>query len=164
MKNSNKCKTILILLGMMSAVLAACVQLKAQTSNSAPSSPPSGIPANNQEVPTVKVINACAAAANELTVTRELVKALEREGLGLRQSLDLSKQAEAVLTEINMARQAEVEALRTVIAAKNDAITAKNAALESQNNLIAELKRRKSSVWKRLGDVLIGAAAAAILK
>jgi len=115
-------------------------------------------------VPTVKVINACAAAANELTVTRELVKALEREGLGLRQSLDLSKQAEAVLTEINMARQAEVEALRTVIAAKNDAITAKNAALESQNNLIAELKRRKSSVWKRLGDALIGAAAAAILK
>ena len=42
--------------------------------------------------------------------------------------------------------------------------TAKDAALTKQEELIAALKKRKSSPWKRLGDVLIGVAISAVLK
>ena len=54
--------------------------------------------------------------------------------------------------------------MRAALAAGNETIAAKNNVIAKQDELIAELKKRKSSPWKRLGDVLIGVAAAAILK
>ena len=61
-------------------------------------------------------------------------------------------------------RRAENEALRNAIAAKNETIVAKDAVIASQEKLIEALQKRKSSPWKRLGDVLIGVAAGAIFR
>ena len=61
-----------------------------------------------------------------------------------------------VLTELNETRKAESEAIRSTLAAKNEALTAKDAVSASQDKLIETLKRKKPSPWKRLGDVLIG--------
>lgn len=69
-----------------------------------------------------------------------------------------------LLTELNETRKSETEALRTALAAKNEALTAKDAVITSQDKLIEILKRKKSSPWKRIGDVLIGAAIFAILR
>ena len=54
--------------------------------------------------------------------------------------------------------------MRITVAAKNETIAAKDAVIASQDKLIETLKRKKASIWRRLGDVLIGAAAIAILK
>ena len=68
------------------------------------------------------------------------------------------------LTELNETRKAEAEALRSALAAKNEALTAKDAVIASQDKLVETLKRKKSSPWKRLGDVLIGVGIAAVFK
>jgi hypothetical protein len=61
-----------------------------------------------------------------------------------------------LLIELNETRRSETEALRTALAAKNEALTAKDSVIASQEKLIETLKRKKSSPWKRIGDVLIG--------
>ena len=109
-------------------------------------------------------MNSCAAAVEELVVTRKLVTTLETENAALRERLATASQTESVLTELNNAREKENTALNAVIAAKNETIAAKDAALAKQDELIAALKKRKTSLWKRIGDVLIGVAVAAILK
>ena len=43
-------------------------------------------------------------------------------------------------------------------------IVAKNGEIAARDKLIDELRRRRSSPWRRLGDILIGAAVTAILK
>ena len=70
--------------------------------------------------------------------------------------LETEKRTTALLTELNETRKSETETLRTALAAKNEALTAKNAVIASQDKLIETLKHKKSSPWKRLGDVLIG--------
>lgn len=69
-----------------------------------------------------------------------------------------------LLTELNETRKAEAEALRSTVAAKNEALTAKDSVIASQDKLIETLKRKKPSPWKRLGDVLIGVGIAIIFK
>jgi len=69
-----------------------------------------------------------------------------------------------LLTELNETRKSETDALRTAVAAKSEALTAKDAVIATQDKLIETLKRKKSSPWKRIGDVLIGATIFAILK
>jgi hypothetical protein len=69
-----------------------------------------------------------------------------------------------VLSELNETRKSESEALRSALAAKNETITAKDAVIATQDRLIETLKRKKSSPWKRLGDVLIGVGIKAIFK
>ena len=54
--------------------------------------------------------------------------------------------------------------MRNAIAAKNEVIIAKDAMIAGPERLIDALKKRKSSPWKRLGDVLIGVAAGAIFR
>ena len=109
-------------------------------------------------------MNACAAAANVLEKARGLIAVLERENTALRGRIQTAANTEAVMAELNADRISEAEALRTALAAKNEALAAKDAVIASQDKLVDELKRRKTSPWKRLGDVLIGVAAAAILK
>jgi len=82
----------------------------------------------------------------------------------LRERLNTEKGTSELLTELNKTRAAETDALRTAIAAKNDALAAKDAVTEKQSELIVVLKQKRSSPWRRIGDVLIGAAAALILK
>ncbi|MGD9563571.1 MAG: hypothetical protein AB7F88_01665 [Pyrinomonadaceae bacterium] len=111
-----------------------------------------------------QIINACAAAADELAATRRLTSALERENAALRDRLATASQAETLLKELNETRHREAEALRTALAAKNETIAAKDAVIAKQDELITQLKKSKSSPWKRLGDILIGVAISAVLK
>jgi hypothetical protein len=99
-----------------------------------------------------------------LTASRRLVELLERESELLKERLETEKRTSSLLIELSESRRAENEALQNAIAAKNETITAKDAVVESQGKLIDVLKKRRSSPWKRLGDVLIGVAAATILR
>lgn len=68
-----------------------------------------------------------------------------------------------LLSELNETRKSESEALRSTVAAKNEALTAKDAVIASQDKLIDALKRKKSSPWRRLGDMLIGVGIGIVL-
>jgi uncharacterized protein YicC (UPF0701 family) len=110
------------------------------------------------------VIDACNAAADELAASRKLIDALETENAALKTRLDTERQTTTLFGELNETRKAETEALRSALAAKNEALAAKTDVIASQDKLIETLKRKKSSPWKRIGDILIGVAVAAILK
>lgn len=100
----------------------------------------------------------------ELAASRVLIEALERENAALKRRLETETAANALLTELNAVRKSETESLRTALAAKTETIAAKDAALAAQEKLIAELRRKKTSVWKRIGDIAIGVVAGAILR
>ena len=110
------------------------------------------------------MIAACSAAVDELKASRVLIDSLESENAALRDRLETEKKATALLAELNETRKAESEALRAAVAAKNETIAAKDAVITAQDKLIATLKTKKSSPWRRLGDVLIGAAVFAVLR
>lgn len=82
----------------------------------------------------------------------------------MSERLETARRAESILNELNAARLSENQALRAAVSAKNEAVAAKDTALTKQDELIAELKRRRSSPWKRIGDILIGVAVSALLK
>jgi hypothetical protein len=111
-----------------------------------------------------QLASACAAAADELAASRTLIDALETENAALKERLDTEKRTTALLTELNETRKSETEALRTALAAKNETFTAKDAVIAGQDKLIETLKRKKSSPWKRIGDVLIGIGVAVVLR
>ena len=110
------------------------------------------------------ILRACNTLVEEISATRRLVGALERENELLKERFDTEKRATSLLTELSESRRAENEALRNAIAAKNETVVAKNAVIASQEKLIEALQKRKSSPWRRLGDVLIGVAAGAIFR
>jgi hypothetical protein len=110
------------------------------------------------------MIGACAAAADELAKTRVLVETLEGENGAVRRRLETEKRAVTLLKQLNETRATESEALRNALEAKDQAIAAKNEVIVSQAKLIELLKKRKTSLWTRLGDVLLGAAAIGLLK
>lgn len=112
----------------------------------------------------VTLTEACNAAADELRASRILIDVLDTENAALRLRLETERRAGALLTELNDTRRAESEALKQTVAAKDETIAAKDAAIASQEKLIEQLKTKKRSVWSRVGDILIGAAAIAILK
>ena len=136
-----------------------------------PGSPKSDTRVTNEETNrTIKnfsyqsIVNACAAAAEDLTETRRLAEALDKENTLLSERLETARQSSALLKELKETRKGETDALKAVIAAKNETITAKEAVIIKQDNLIRELKIKKTSPWKRLGDVLLGVAIFAVLK
>lgn len=89
---------------------------------------------------------------------------MEGENATLRTRLETERLNTRLITELNETRKAESDALKQTVAAKNETIAAKDAAIASQDKLIETLKTKKRSVWSRIGDILIGAAAIAILK
>ena len=93
-----------------------------------------------------------------------LIDALERENRLLGERLETEKQAAAMSAELNETRRAENEALRSAAAAKGEVIAAKDEVIEGQERVIEALKKKKSSPWKRVGDVLIGIAAGVLLR
>ena len=123
------------------------------------SAPPATVKGGTQVV-----ISACSAAIDELISSRALIDALEKENSSLKTRHQTDQQMIDLLTELDETRNAETEALRSTIAAKNEALNAKDAVIAIQDKLIDELKRKKPSPWKRLGDVLIGVGIAAIFK
>jgi len=111
-----------------------------------------------------ELVSACNAAVEELRASRRLIELLDRENAMLLERLDTEKQTSALLVELNETRKAESDALRNVVAAKNETLFAKDAVIAGQDKLIETLRAKKSSPWKRFGDVLIGVAAGAILR
>jgi septal ring factor EnvC (AmiA/AmiB activator) len=110
------------------------------------------------------VSGACSAAADDLAATRRLADALDAENGMLRERLETEKRTTHLLTELSDARKAETDALRTALTARGKETDAKDAVIADQAQLIAVLKQKRSSPWRRIGDILIGAAAALILK
>lgn len=100
----------------------------------------------------------------ELTLTDRLIDALERENAALKTRLDTERSANAILIELNETRKSESEALRQTIAAKNETIAAKDSVITAQDKLIAGLKIKRTSIWKRIGDIAIGAAVGSALR
>lgn len=100
----------------------------------------------------------------ELEKARGFVTALESENQALNDRLETEKLTTAILTELNVTRKSEGDALRTAIDAKNDTIAAKDAVIAAQDQLVASLKAKRPSPLRRIGDVLIGAAILAIFK
>ncbi len=125
---------------------------------------PSGVNSASDITRKRVTLNACMATAIDLEKTRNLAGELENENNLLIERLEIEQRTTALLGELNETRKSESEALRTTIAAKNETIAAKDAVIASQDKLIETLKRKKTSIWRRLGDVLMGAAAIAILK
>lgn len=111
-----------------------------------------------------RIIEACAAAADELAAGRSLIAALDNENAALKVRLATETRTTAVLRELNETRQAEASALRSALDAKNETIAAKDAAIAAQDKLLAALRSKKPSPWRRIGDIMIGAAAVLILK
>lgn len=146
----------------MLAVLALSAALKAQQPNSVQSSPNSATPAAHETLQ--EIVNASAAAANELKQNRRLVNALEQENKMLGERLSAESRLTSVLRELNETRKSEADALRLTLAAKNEAIAAKDAVISRQDQLIRDLKKKRSSPWKRIGDVLLGVAILAVIK
>lgn len=110
------------------------------------------------------VTSACAAAVDELKASRSLISALDAELASQRSRLETEKRINAILTELNSTQKSETAALGRSVDAKNETIAAKDAVIASQDKLINELKNKRSSPWRRIGDILIGAAAIAVLK
>lgn len=110
------------------------------------------------------IIASCAAAAEELERSRTLVSALESENHALKERLETEKRTSTLLTELNHTRLSETEVLRAALSATRDSAEAKQDVIAAQEKLIDALKRKKTPLWKRLGDVLVGAAVIAILK
>ena len=104
------------------------------------------------------------AAAVELEKSRSLISSLESENRLLSARLETEKRTTDILTEINETRKSETDALRSVVGAKNETIAAKDAVIVSQDKLVEALKKKKTSPWRRVGDILIGVAALAIFK
>jgi hypothetical protein len=160
----------------MSSMHAISAQSPQPQTNSAPSSPTSATRVGKPRVssPTVRegadqdngalvhtratdtLLSACAAVADELAASRTLIDALENENAALKTRLDTEKRTTALLAELNETGKSETAALRSALAAKNEALTAKDSVIASQDKLIVTLKRKKSSPWKRIGDVLVG--------
>ena len=129
--------------------------------SSAAGLPSSGTDANSTRGP---IISACAAAADDLAKTRALANALDAENTKLKERLETERRTVDLLNELNAARKSETDALRKALAANSETISAKEAVIASQDKLIETLKRKRTSPWKRITDVLIGAAVFAILK
>ncbi len=113
------------------------------------------------------ILSVTATAQNsseELRLADRLIEVLERENSALKTRLDTERSANSILKELNETRKSETEALRQTVAAKNETIAAKDAVITAQDKLIAGLKTSRPSIWKRLGDIAIGAAAGAILR
>jgi homoserine dehydrogenase len=94
----------------------------------------------------------------------DLIAALETENAVLRSRLEAEKRVSSLLLELNLTRKSEAESLRAALKAKEEVVTAKTEVIAIQEKQIAELKKRKSSPLKRVGDILIGVAAAVLLK
>jgi chromosome segregation ATPase len=105
-----------------------------------------------------------AGDAREHELSRRLIDALESENAALKARLATELETTRVLTELNEARKSETDALRHALAANNETIAAKDSAIAAQGRLIGELKQKRVSIWKRIGDIAIGAAVGAIIR
>ena len=159
MKRSKKLKPLFVMPVIMFAAFAAFAQSPSPRTNSAESSPKQDIRASEQALR-----DACADAAADLTATRKLADVLGAENALLKQRIATAERTAEILTELNETRKAETAALAETLKAKNETIAAQAELIRNQDELAAKLKGKKRSLLGRIGDVLLGAAAIAILK
>lgn len=118
----------------------------------------------------IPIVLACATAASaqqkseNIAARDDLIAALETENGALRARLEAEKNVTSLLTELNETRRNETESLRSAIKAKDEVVAAKTEIITLQEKQIAELKKRRTSPLKRLGDVLIGVAVGGLLR
>ncbi len=110
------------------------------------------------------MIGACSAAADDMAATQKLTDALGSENTSLTDRLETEKRTTHLLDELIQTRIDETQALRSALAAKNEAIAAKDLVIAGQDKLIALLKQKRTSPWRRIGDILAGVALGALLK
>ncbi len=122
------------------------------------------VAAQNENVRVTAVPTAEGRTPKGVTLTERLIDALERENAALKMRLDTERSANAILLELNEARKSESDALRETVKAKNETIAAKDSAIAAQDKLIDELKTKRPSILKRIGDIALGAALGAVLR
>ena len=157
MKISIRKLLIPALLAVLATVHAAHAQDRQPRTNSAKGSPTSDTRAS-------RALSACDAAIGELAASRTLIDALDDENAALKSRLATERQTAGILNELNETRRGESAALREALMAKTETIAAKDSVIVAQEKLIGTLKIRPTSIWKRVGDVMLGAAAALVLK
>ena len=160
MKRSKNFKLLLILLVTMFGAHAAFAQSPLPPANSAKSSPKPDIRAANENA----IRNACADAAEDLKATKKFAEALDAENGLLKKQLETANETAAIYKELNETRKAETDALRETIKAKNETIAAQAELIATHEKLAEKLKKRKPSLIRRIGDVLLGAAIFAVLR
>lgn len=111
-----------------------------------------------------RTLNACSAAVDELKASRKLIELLETETALLKERLSTEKHTTSLLLELTATQKAESEALRNALNAKNETVAAKDKVIETQSKLVDALNKKKTSPWKRIGDVLIGVAAGMVFR
>jgi len=111
-----------------------------------------------------RTLNACSAAVNELKASRRLIELFETETALLKERLSTEKHTTSLLLELTATQKAESEALRNALNAKNETVAAKDKVIETQSKLVDALNKKKTSPWRRIGDVLIGVAAGMVLR
>ena len=173
MKNLKLSAVMSVMLGAMLSGLAVYGQSTPPPTNSAPGSPTSDTRASKSDAFTrspkgtakaVTFTGACAAAVSELEASRRLIDLLDRENALLKDRLETETRTTAILTALNASRKAESEALRKALTAKTETLAAKDEVIAAQQKLIDSLKVKKSSPWKRVGDILIGVAAGGLIR
>lgn len=167
MKNLRRSAVILAMLAAMLSVQSVSGQSAQAQPNSAESSKNSDIHAELGGRPQrheSRTLNACAAAADELNASRRLIELLESETALLKERLSTEKQTTSLLLELTATQKAESEALRNALNAKNEALAAKDKVIETQSKLVDALNKKKTSPWRRIGDVLIGVAAGMVFR
>lgn len=160
MKNLRALKAMSLLLAVMLSGHALYGQSTPPSTSSAPGSTHSGTRAERSDALT----QACSGAVRELEAARRLTDLLERENALLKDRLETERRTSALLAELNAARRAEAEALRSALAASSKTLDAKDEAIAAQRKLIDSLRSKRSSPWKRLGDFLMGVAAGALVR
>lgn len=167
MKNSRRSVVTLAMLAAMLSVQSVSGQPAQTQPSSAESSKNSDIHVKHGGEPQrdgPRTLNACSAAADELKASRRLIELLESETALLKDRLATEKQTTSLLLELTATQKAESEALRNAINAKNETIAAKDKVIETQSKLVDALNKKKTSPWKRIGDVLIGVAAGMVFR
>lgn len=159
MKRSKKLKPLFAMLAIMFTACAAFAQSPSLPMSSAESLPKPDIRASEQTIR-----DACADAAADLITTRQMADALSAENALLKERLETAERTAAILTQLNETRRTENAALNEALKAKNETIAAQSELIRTQAELAAKLKSKKRSLFGRIGDVLLGAAAIAIFK
>ena len=160
MKRSKKLKPLFAMLAITFTACAAFAQSPSRPTNSAENLPKPDILAAKEQT----VRDACSDAAADLTATRKFANALDAENTLLKERLATAERTVEILMELNDSRKAENAALNEALKAKNETIAAQSELIRTQAELAAKLKGKKRSLLGRIGDVLLGAAAIAILK
>lgn len=138
-------------------MLFAAANLNAQTPT--PSSDGSKLVTVKQE--TLDLAN---KALDELELQDKVITAQDKLITALNDRLSTEKEKSALALELAEARKREAEAQRIAAGSAVEAIAAKDKIIANKDEQIEILKKKKPSILKRIGDVMLGVAAASLIR